>query len=303
MLTASSRTDHILGGVQVALSACLFGVIIILAKVATGQGLPIPIILGVRFAMATGLLAILLRVLRQSFRPASGEGPWLAALAIGGYVFSASLVYVALHHGQASAVAPLAYSYPIFVALGSVMLGERPPGLLVALSLALALGGAFLVVGAPGGLLSVEPVAVALICISSLCFAGYILLWNRVISRTPPLTGALWVNASAGTALLAFAAVRGDTSTHIASLQWGLLLAMGVTGAVALTMLFQGIRRIGPVRTAILGAFEPLSAAAIAFVALGDPLRVRTVTGGLLILAGATLATLARPAPPPEPYP
>lgn len=54
------------------------------------------------------------------------------------------------------------------------------------------------------------------------------------------------------------------------------------------------IKRIGGVRTAIIGVFEPLSVAMLGAVFLDEPLTIGIVVGGALILVAAVLATLAR---------
>jgi drug/metabolite transporter (DMT)-like permease len=60
--------------------------------------------------------------------------------------------------------------------------------------------------------------------------------------------------------------------------------------------LLGALQRIGAVRTAIVSATEPLSAAFLGWVFLGESVSVGTALGGALILAGAVAASLARAA-------
>jgi drug/metabolite transporter (DMT)-like permease len=64
--------------------------------------------------------------------------------------------------------------------------------------------------------------------------------------------------------------------------------------AGAFFCLFAGLRRLGPVRTSIVAATEPLAASALAVAFLHQRLTAGIVGGGVLILAGAVTASLAR---------
>jgi drug/metabolite transporter (DMT)-like permease len=62
----------------------------------------------------------------------------------------------------------------------------------------------------------------------------------------------------------------------------------------------EALARIGAVRTSIVSAMEPLAAAVLGFVFLDESVTVGVAAGGLLILAGAITASLARTPTPQE---
>jgi len=110
----------------------------------------------------------------------------------------------------------------------------------------------------------------------------------------------MWVSAAAAAAIAVYAfAVRGAAVPQGAR-QWWPVVGTGVFTSGAFFALFAGLRRLGAVRTAIIAALEPLSTATLAVIFLGDPLRPGTIGGGVLILAGAVAASVAR-ARRPEP--
>jgi drug/metabolite transporter (DMT)-like permease len=78
------------------------------------------------------------------------------------------------------------------------------------------------------------------------------------------------------------------------------VLATGVFTAGAFGCLFAGLRRLGAVRTSIVSATEPLAASALAAIFLHQSIRPGVAAGGVLILAGAVVASLARQPPPAE---
>jgi len=58
--------------------------------------------------------------------------------------------------------------------------------------------------------------------------------------------------------------------------------------------LMEALNRIGAVRTSIISAMEPLAAAVLGFIFLDESVTIGVAAGGLLILAGSVLASLAR---------
>ncbi|HJP64824.1 MAG TPA: DMT family transporter, partial [Actinomycetota bacterium] len=82
---------------------------------------------------------------------------------------------------------------------------------------------------------------------------------------------------------------------------WLAVIGTAAFTAGAFVCLFAGLRRLGAVRTSIVAATEPLAASVLAVIFLSEKLRPGTVGGGVLILAGAIGASLARRAPEGEP--
>lgn len=75
----------------------------------------------------------------------------------------------------------------------------------------------------------------------------------------------------------------------------GLLLAFLAT-VLPTFLLAAGIRRIGPGPAGIAGTVGPVSTVFLAHAFLGEPVTLPQVAGALLVLAGATLVALGRPA-------
>jgi DME family drug/metabolite transporter len=273
----------------------------VLGKIATrAGGLPIPSMLAVRFAVSATLLAAALVVLRRPLRAAPGEGWRLAVLGAVGYSVEAVFFFAGLKHATAAAATLLFFTYPVAVAAGAFLLGRGLPGWLLGAALAGAVGGAA-VVAVSGGGVDIDGIGVALELGSALTFAVYLVGAEAVLRRTDSLTGAMWVAAAAAAGLAAYAAISGTADAPSGWRQWGPVLGMGAFTAGAFFTLFAGLRRLGAVRTAILSASEPLTAAALAAVFLGERVGGGTVVGGLMILCAAVAASVARGRAPAEP--
>jgi drug/metabolite transporter (DMT)-like permease len=288
----TTRIDA-LGGAYIALASLQFGAVVVLGKIVEDSGLPVASFLAARFGVAAVLLAGVLTVVRQPLRAARGEGWRLAALGMAGYAVEAGMFFAALRNGSAAAVTLLFFTYPVWVALISIAMGKGLPGWLLGASLLSAVGGAALVVVASGGL-DITTAGILFAFGAALMFSLYLTGAEVVLKRTNSLTGAMWVSGAASLALAVFAASTGAARLPDGWHQWGPVLVTGVCTAGAFVCLFAGLRRLGSVRTSIVAASEPLAATVLAVIFLREPLWAGVVGGGVLILAGAVAASLAR---------
>jgi drug/metabolite transporter (DMT)-like permease len=292
----------ILGGALVCLAALQFGAVVILGKVVTEGGLPVPSFLAFRFGAGAVLLAGVLAAVRQPLAAAPGERRSLALLGALGYALESGLFFAAVQHGTAAAVTLLFFTYPVFVAMISIALGRGLPGTLVTGALICAVAGAALVVVSGGGLDIATP-GVLFAFGSALTFSLYLTGADAVMRRTNALTGALWVSAASAVGLALYAVLTGAGQVPVGWRQWGPVLGSAAFTSGAFVCLFAGLQRLGAVRTSIVSATEPLAATALAAVFLGEQLRAGTVAGGVLILAGAVAASMARGVGRAEPVP
>jgi drug/metabolite transporter (DMT)-like permease len=293
-----SRTDT-LGSGLIVLGSLQFGGVVVLGKLVTDGGLPVPAYLAVRFAVAAVLLTVVLAATRQPLAAARGERWRLVVLGMAGYGLEAGLFFAALHHSSAATATLLFFTYPVIVTLIVAATGRGLPGALVVAALCSSVAGAALVVA--GRSLVISGVGVLLALAAALVFSLYLLGADAVLDRTNSLTGSMWVSAAAAAALATAAGVSGTAAWPVGLAQWGPVLGSGAFTAGAFVCLLAGLRRIGPVRTAIVGATEPMAASILAVIFLRESLGAATVVGGTLILAGAVAASLARQDRPPDP--
>lgn len=295
-----SRHDTI-GGILVGLAALQFGVVIVLGKrvSAVADPLPVEAMLAVRFAIAAVFMAGVLAALRRPLVAARGERRGLALLAVFGYGVEATFFFLALRHGTAAAVTLLFFLYPVIVALMAWFAGRGTPGRLTVLALACALAGAAIVVVTGAGL-QIETIGIAFAFTSAFTYSAYLVAADVVLRRTASLTSGMWVSAGAGIGLFVWANATGHWRLPVGGIEWWPIVGMGIATAGAFVCLMEGIQRIGALRTAIVSALEPLSSALLAWVFLGEGVTWGIALGGVLILGGAVMASLARRTTPQE---
>jgi len=301
-LTASrdvrTRND-VVGGALAALASLQFGVIVVVGKRVLERGMSVESMLAFRFAVAAIVLTVALVALGRPLVAAPGERRGLALLAVLGYGVEATFFFTAARHGTAAAVTLLFFTYPVFVMLGAWAFGRGAPGRLTTIALLCAVAGAAIVAGTGAGL-SVEVAGVVFALAAALTFSGYLVGADFVLRKTNPLTSAMWVSGGASAGLFLFAVVSNRFTLPTGSDDVWAIVVMGVASAGAFVCLMGALQRIGAVRTAIVSATEPLSAALLGYLYLGESVSAGTATGGALILVGAVLASLARGARPRE---
>jgi drug/metabolite transporter (DMT)-like permease len=295
---AATRRD-LFGGVLAAAASLQFGVIVVVGKRVLERGMTVESMLAFRFSVAASLLVLVLVALRRPVLAAPGERAGTAALAVFGYGVEATFFFTAARHGTAAAVTLLFFTYPVFVTLGAWFFGRRSPARLTVAALVLAVVGAGIVAGTGAGL-SIDSTGVMFALAAAVTYSAYLLGADAVLRRTPPLTSAMWISAGASIGLFVFSSVSGRYTSPTSAADWWSLLAMGAASAGAFVCLMGALQRIGAVRTAIVSATEPLSAALLGYVFLDEAVDAGTAIGGGLILVAAVMASLARAAMPRE---
>jgi drug/metabolite transporter (DMT)-like permease len=238
------------------------------------------------------LLLGLVALTGRPLLPEPGERLPLAVAGTIGYGTESALYFTALNHGSAAAITLLFYTYPVWVMLATIVMDRSAPprALFAALGLAL-FGSAMVVLG--GGDAQVATIGIVLALCTSFAYSAYLMLTDRTVKRTDPLTAAAWLGVGAATANVVYAVAFGAVVVPEAG-SWWRLVAMAVFSAGAFAAMLAGLQRVGAVRNAIIGVMEPLTVAVLAAAFLDEPLTVTVVVGGTLILGGAVIASLVR---------
>jgi drug/metabolite transporter (DMT)-like permease len=291
--TEPRTNPDLLGGALAAAASLQFGAIVVLGKRVLERGMTVESMLAFRFGVAAILLALVLLALRRPLLAEPGERAGLAALAFFGYAAEATFFFTGARHGTVAAVTLLFFTYPVFVTVGAWLVGRGAPARLTWLALGCAVAGSAIVAGTGAGL-AVETAGVVFALAAALTYSLYLVGSDLVLRRTSPLTSAMWVSAGASLALFSFSGVASRYTSPQVAADWWAILGMGLASAGAFVCLLGALQRIGAVRTAIVSATEPLSAAFLGWIFLGESVSAGTALGGALILVGAVAASLAR---------
>ena len=242
-----------------------------------------------RFTIAMLILGVMMAVQRKSFALTRRE---LGTLAILGVLMgsSSTSLYFSFNFMDVGIASTLLFVYPIMVAVIMATLFREKVTLATAVSIGLALGGiALLNHTADGSSLSV--VGVALVMVSSLTYAVYIVVVNKSSLRLSSVKLTFYVLLFGAAAILAFTlATGGSVQLLTTPRQWLFAAQLAVLPTVlSLVLMVIAVHDIGSTPTAIMGALEPMTAVAIGVVCFGEAFTVRLAVGIVLILAGVLL--------------
>ena len=232
-------------------------------------------------------------VRRQSFAVRRRD---LVPLAVMGLLFSFSSLFLfeSYNHMDAGIASTILFLYPVLVAVIMAVGFHEKVSRITMLSILLAFTGIAMLYKGGGETLSF--LGVALVFLSSLCYAVYIVGVNRSSLRGLP------------TEKLTFYALLFGLSVYVVRLRFcadlqaiptpglwinAVSLALFPT-IVSLVTMAAAIRAIGSTPTAILGALEPLTALFFGVVVFGERLTPRIVLGVVLILVAVTLIIAGR---------
>lgn len=226
---------------------------------------------------------------RRTIAPNLGKLAVLGALGTAmyqGLMYVAATTTTATNMGIITAMVPL-----ITIILGSMVLRERPAptavlgGALSLLGLSVLLGE-----GDPARLLALGGnVGDALMGLAALSYA----LYGVLLRRWPMAVGvwqSLYIQILFGIALQLPSYLLAPSSPLNAANLPLVLYAAVFPSLFAPYLWMQGVRYLGPNRASVLLNVMPVGTVAIAAATLGEVPHVYHVTGGLMALAGVSLA-------------
>ena len=285
------------GAVCGVLAAVCYGANPLGAVELYGRGYSTGSVLLYRFVFAAAVLAGVIAVRRVPFWPRH-RGEWGVVASLG-LLFAASSLsfYESFRLMDVSIACTLLFVYPILTALIMCAFFRERFAVSTGAAIALALAGiACLSLG--GGEHRVTAAGLALIALSALTYAVYIVVVNRTRPRLHVSTMTFWILAfcALGVAVWTVAAdgVRSfRLPTGGAAWFYALFLAV-VPTLLSLVFMTYSSRLLGATPTAILGALEPLTAVAIGVFAFGEAFTARLATGLLLVLAAVVSVLVAK---------
>ena len=185
----------------------------------------------------------------------------------------------------------ITYTAPVFTALlAPAMLREHVPRSSIA-ALGLSVAGAAAITLGGGDDSAVRPLGVLLAVAAAVSYAGLILCLKRFASEFDPRTVVFW-HLSTAALIASPAAVVADYSIDGRQVLFLALLGVVLTGLLA--VFYVGAVRFVPATTVgIMSYMEPVAAALLAALLIGESLTANVLLGGALILAGGVIVVVA----------
>lgn len=277
-----------------------------LAKAVMAAGFPPAAVSSVRIVLAAVLLGTVVAVLRpRALRFRRADLWFLLGYGLVGVAGVQLFFFLAVARVPVGVAMVLVNLAPAVVALWvRVVRRTRLPGL-VWLGIGLAVGGLALVAEIWQGT-RLDLLGVAAGLAAAICAAGFFLLGEHGASRHDSfgLTAAgMAVGAVAMVVVSPPWTLPADLFTAAAALGglrvpvWLVLLVLAVVGTVLPYLAgLRALRALPPALASVFALVEPLVAAVLAWLLLGQALGPVQLVGAVVLLAGAALVQLAGPA-------
>lgn len=282
---------HTAGSLLVAGCALSWGVIGVIVR-----ELPMPALTIVAWRVLLSCLSVVVIVaaLRRwrLLRPPGWPVMALGALLAGHW----ALYFLAIKQTSVASAVLITYAGPIVMAmLAPLVLRERVPPVSVAALAVPAVGIALISLSGGSGQSAVRPVGVLLAVGAAVSMALLVVLLKRFASATDPMTAVVYLDGTA-TVLLWPALVFPQYELSARSIGYLLLLGVVLTGVSGVIYVL-AIRWIPATTVGILSYMEPVSAAILAALLIGEGLTVAVLVGGAAIVAAGVVVVLRTPDP------
>jgi drug/metabolite transporter (DMT)-like permease len=242
------------------------------------------------------LAVYLLLARRDLLRPPPGTLPTLLAFGVSMVVVNFSY-YLAIDRVAVGVAIAMQYTAPVLVLIGASLLARRRPGTLAAVAAAITLAGAVLVSGAYTGLAEVDPVGIGAGIAAAISFAAYLVTAELAGRRGTHPTTALFIGFVVAFVIWSVVLPWWSWPIHLlADPQVSVrVLAVGLLGTLLPFFLaVWALRIISAAVAGIAATTEPVFAAALAWLVLGQELAPPQLIGGALVVAGVALAQANR---------
>jgi drug/metabolite transporter (DMT)-like permease len=297
---SASRASWIIGVALVVVSAIAFSAKAVMAKLAYRHGVDALTVLALRmgFALPVYLAVLALRSRKESRPITRREFGAIALLGVIGYYLASLFDFLGLEHISAGLERLILFVYPTLVALFEALLFGRRLSRVQVLALILTYVGIAVVfrseIGHGGDDVTLGAL---LVFASAVTYAAYLVGSGQLIPRVGAERFTALALTVSALCTLTHATAAGRSVTGLPREVYGLGLLLAFLATVLPTFLLAaGIRRIGPGPAGIAGTVGPVSTVFLAHAFLGEPVTLPQVSGALLVLAGATLVAMGRPA-------
>ncbi|MCA0215034.1 MAG: DMT family transporter [Proteobacteria bacterium] len=287
-----------------ALTGVQVGAAIVASRLVVGEVPPLTLAL-LRYAIG---LACLLpfaawALLRRGSRPAArAMAPDLLPMALLGVVQFAAVIALlnyGLRHVGAAQAALIFSLFPLLTLALSAALGQDriTPALLGGMLLSVAGVGLALaprLAASQGGHWWGELAMLA----STVLGAGCSVLYRPYLRRHPALPVSAWAMAASVAALAVLALTEGWPARLplLSSQAWGVAAFIGLSSGVGYFLWLYALKHESPARVTVFLALNPVTAAVLGALVLGEPLAL-PVAGAIVLIAGG-LALAVRTAKP-----
>ncbi len=300
-------SSHRTGVLWVVTSAVSYSLFAVFSKSVLGDLRPTDVLFW-RFAIAVPVIWLAVAV-RSRYLPIGPRSAPMVPFGIAGVVFGvlALFAFLGLDHLSAALYTVIIYTYPAMVAIGSALLGRRPPNR-VWLAVGVTVVGIALTVPQVFDSAEADGFGLVVTLLNALLYAAYILGTAGFVTpsdgraRPDGLVASAWSCVGSLAFAAVVAGVVGGVRLPPDAGAWAGLVGLAVVSTVvAATTFFLGLALLPPATAALVATLEPVLTLLWAMTILGESLVAVQVVGAVLVLGGVVWSQRTNPVAAAEP--
>lgn len=230
-------------------------------------------------------------------RPAEGTAPLrlrdYAILVLPGIILSVDLAawHLSIRMTSVANATLLANLAPVFVTIIGWILFRSAVSRMFLLGLVTAIAGVVTLKGGPAALGNGDLRGDAVALVAAMFYAGYILSIGRLRSRFDTLRIMLWSSASAALCLLPVVLYAEGTLFPSTAYGWAILFGLAfVSHAGGQVAIAYALAYLPAAFSSLTLLLQPVVAAVLAWLLLGEGIGAMQAVGGVIVLAGILIA-------------
>jgi len=269
------------GELLVAISSVGFGLMPAFAKMAYSAGISTYTLLFLRFAVAAVFMFSLMKIKKLPL-PSRKETVSFFFLGAVGYVSQSLCYFLAIEYATSSVAALLFYTHPALVMLFSSLLFKEKITTVKVVCLALALSGAFIIVG---GEFTSSPEGIILALLASVIYTFYLLINSRIVKKGMGVQSSAFIMLGAAVVFGIINIFTGFTVPVNSNGYLAVVLIALVSTVLAFWALLTGMGMTGPSKATLISTIQPVVTVTMSILVLSEPFTYKVIIGGILVVS------------------
>ncbi len=279
------------GILYVIISAVLFGMMPLFAKIAYKYGSNAYSVAFYRFFFGFIILFLIIRVIQRESLWVNGRQMKRIFLISILYAIVPVMLYMSYDYVPSGLATTLHFTYPVFVMLITVIFFHEKPGVNKIVCCALCVSGISMLY-TPGGSIGVAGLLLALV--SGIVYGvDIVLLEKSGLQSLSTLKLAFWLSLFASAEIGAVSLFMGELRFSIGYQGWLAHVAMALfTTVIALVLFQKGTYICGSVKSSLLSTFEPITGVFIGMLVFHEVLTWKITLGTAFVLISTMILVL-----------
>ena len=281
--------EHNKGKICLLVSAFLYGLTPIFAKITYTGGANGITLTFLRAAMTVPLLFVLMRSLNIEISLSKSEISKITILSIFGGTVPIMLLYLSYDYISAGLATTLHFIYPLVIVFVSAFIYHERLSVFKLVAVVLVTIGIFMFVRIQT---RADTIGVVLALLSGVFYSFYVIYLDKSgLDKMDYIKLTFYVMLLMSASTLVFGLAINRIQFELTQKAWIYAGIVSLIATVLATPMFQvGVKYEGASTAGILSTFEPVTATALGAVFLGELLGGYQIIGGAIIMAGLYIA-------------